>query len=442
MGPGAHLGLAVRLPRARPVRRLPRRRGWRRSPTRRTCCSSRSCWPTRRRSAHLYAGSASTPTVARRPRASPVNESASRPPDFERDAAGAALRGVLRGERRRRWPTCSVGTCRGRADGPELESLMTDLPDIPFNRAGVEGRELDYVQDAVRGGHTSPRAGTFSRRAAELLAGGDRRRGGAADHLVHGGARAVARCCSTSARRHGDRAVVHLHQHRRWRSRAQGAGLVFCDIEPETLGLDPAHLADAARRARARGRGRPLRRHRLRRRRASARSWPTGPTSRLDRGQRPRPVRHAGADQPLGSLGRFATLSFHETKNFVCGEGGALLLNDADDVDRARVLYDKGTNRQRVHARPGRQVLLEGHRLVVRALRRAGGLPPRPARAARGRSRASVAPSSSTTPTALAPYADELGFELMRVPPDRESGATTCSTCCCPTATAATTCSS
>ena len=41
-----------------------------------------------------------------------------------------------------------------------------------------------------------------------------------------------------------------------------------------------------------------------------------------------------------------STLSFHETKNFVCGEGGAILLNDPADVARARVLYDKGTDRQ------------------------------------------------------------------------------------------------
>ena len=50
--------------------------------------------------------------------------------------------------------------------------------------------------------------------------------------------------------------------------------------------------------------------------------------------------------EPLGSLGRFATLSFHETKNFVCGEGGALILNDPADVDRAWVVYDKGTDRR------------------------------------------------------------------------------------------------
>jgi dTDP-4-amino-4,6-dideoxygalactose transaminase len=48
----------------------------------------------------------------------------------------------------------------------------------------------------------------------------------------------------------------------------------------------------------------------------------------------------------LGTFGRLATLSFHETKNFTCGEGGALLLNREDDVDRAHVLFHKGTNRR------------------------------------------------------------------------------------------------
>lgn len=51
------------------------------------------------------------------------------------------------------------------------------------------------------------------------------------------------------------------------------------------------------------------------------------------------------AGAPLGSLGHFATLSFHETKNITCGQGGALLINDAFYIDRARILHDKGTNR-------------------------------------------------------------------------------------------------
>jgi dTDP-4-amino-4,6-dideoxygalactose transaminase len=51
--------------------------------------------------------------------------------------------------------------------------------------------------------------------------------------------------------------------------------------------------------------------------------------------------------KPLGSFGSLATLSFHETKNFSCGEGGALLINDAEYIERAEILREKGTNRKR-----------------------------------------------------------------------------------------------
>ena len=49
----------------------------------------------------------------------------------------------------------------------------------------------------------------------------------------------------------------------------------------------------------------------------------------------------------LGTFGQFATQSFHETKNITCGEGGALFINDSDYFDRAEVIMDKGTNRQK-----------------------------------------------------------------------------------------------
>jgi dTDP-4-amino-4,6-dideoxygalactose transaminase len=51
--------------------------------------------------------------------------------------------------------------------------------------------------------------------------------------------------------------------------------------------------------------------------------------------------------RPLGGLGHLAALSFHETKNVVSGEGGALLINDERFVDRAHVIWQKGTNRQK-----------------------------------------------------------------------------------------------
>jgi len=51
--------------------------------------------------------------------------------------------------------------------------------------------------------------------------------------------------------------------------------------------------------------------------------------------------------RPLGSFGTMATLSFHDTKNVTCGEGGALLLNNSELVARAEILREKGTNRSR-----------------------------------------------------------------------------------------------
>jgi dTDP-4-amino-4,6-dideoxygalactose transaminase len=51
----------------------------------------------------------------------------------------------------------------------------------------------------------------------------------------------------------------------------------------------------------------------------------------------------------LGTFGCLATQSFHETKNIICGEGGALVINDARYVERAEILREKGTNRSRFY---------------------------------------------------------------------------------------------
>ncbi len=48
----------------------------------------------------------------------------------------------------------------------------------------------------------------------------------------------------------------------------------------------------------------------------------------------------------LGTFGQLSTLSFHETKNVICGEGGATVINDLKYLDRAKILRDKGTNRE------------------------------------------------------------------------------------------------
>jgi TDP-4-keto-6-deoxy-D-glucose transaminase len=51
--------------------------------------------------------------------------------------------------------------------------------------------------------------------------------------------------------------------------------------------------------------------------------------------------------RPLGSIGDIGAFSFHETKNLHCGEGGALLINNQDFLERAEVIREKGTNRKK-----------------------------------------------------------------------------------------------
>ena len=51
--------------------------------------------------------------------------------------------------------------------------------------------------------------------------------------------------------------------------------------------------------------------------------------------------------RPLGSIGHLGALSFHETKNLISGEGGALLINDPELIERAEIIREKGTNRSK-----------------------------------------------------------------------------------------------
>ncbi|MDQ3629603.1 MAG: dTDP-4-amino-4,6-dideoxygalactose transaminase [Actinomycetota bacterium] len=219
---------------------------------------------------------------------------------------------------------------------------MNERPDIRFNETSVEGSELAYMRESVESGHTSS-SGPFSRRAGALL----QQETGAAEVLLTTSCTAALELAAMMLDlQPGDTVVVPSFTFvtTALAFARQGARILFCDIEPRTLGLDPEHLStlldDSVR--------------------AVVPVHYAGIACDVDGvrkvlAQRPDVAvvednahglygRHRG--QPLGSLGRFATLSFHETKNIVCGEGGALLVNEPGDLDRARVLYDKGTNRR------------------------------------------------------------------------------------------------
>lgn len=213
---------------------------------------------------------------------------------------------------------------------------------IPFNRPSLEGRELAYIAEAVEGGHTSS-SGPFAKRAAGII----RDALGTRDVLLTTSCTdALELSALLLDLEPGDTVVVPSFT---FVSTAlafvrAGARLRFCDIEPDTLGLDPEHLRtlldDSVRAVvpvHYAGVGCDI-------------EGILGVLGDYPRAELVEDNAHglfgSYRDRPLGTFGRFSTLSFHETKNFICGEGGALVVNDAADVERAHVLFDKGTNRR------------------------------------------------------------------------------------------------
>ena len=218
------------------------------------------------------------------------------------------------------------------------------LPDnlIPFNRPSIEGREIEYIQAAVEHGHTSS-SGPFTKLAVDEL----KEATGAADVLLTTSCTAALEMAAILLDLEpGDTVVVPSFG---FVTTAlsfvrQGARILFCDIESETLGVDAGRLAeimdDSVRAVipiHYAGVGGQIDEIR-----AVLDEWPEA-TLVEDNAQG---LFGSYKGQPLGSFGRFSAISFHETKNFICGEGGAFVVNDAADADRAHVIYDKGTNRR------------------------------------------------------------------------------------------------
>lgn len=225
-------------------------------------------------------------------------------------------------------------------DDDELNGASS--PPIPFNRPSVQGREIDFIRASVERGHTSA-SGSFSRQASEIL----REETGAADVLLTTSCTAALEMAALALDvGRGDTVVVPSFGYvtTALAFARQGARILFCDIEDTTLGLDPRHLAelmDDSVRAVV-----PIHY-------AGVGCDIAGIRSVLDDWPRAELVEDNAhglfgryRDHPLGSYGRYATLSFHETKNFICGEGGAFLVNREADVARAHVLYNKGTDRR------------------------------------------------------------------------------------------------
>lgn len=211
---------------------------------------------------------------------------------------------------------------------------------IPFNRPCLAGKEYKYMAEAIANGHASG-DGPFTRRCHEIL-----------EHEL-----GVPKVLLTTSCTHalemaailldcgpGDEVILPSFT---FVSTAnafvlRGAKIVFSDIRPDTLNLDEARLEALI----------------TPRTKAIVPVHYAGvacemdticATAKLNNVAIVEDNAHAlfarYKGKHTGTFGRLATQSFHETKNLTCGEGGALVVNDRDLVERALVIREKGTNR-------------------------------------------------------------------------------------------------
>jgi dTDP-4-amino-4,6-dideoxygalactose transaminase len=215
--------------------------------------------------------------------------------------------------------------------------------DIPFNRPHATGREFAYITEAIAGLQLSGN-GPLGERCARWL---EERTGAGRALLTPSCTSALELAALLLEVQNGDEIIMPSFT---FSSTAnafvlRGAKPVFVDIRGDTLNLDERLVEGAIT---------PLTR-------AVVAVHYAGVSAELD------PLRSIAdrhglalvedAAQAIGSLyrgraigcvGDFAALSFHETKNLICGEGGALLINVHDAIRRAEVLQEKGTDRARL----------------------------------------------------------------------------------------------
>jgi len=213
---------------------------------------------------------------------------------------------------------------------------------IPFNKPYMTGRELGYIERAHAGSQLSG-DGEFTRLCNGWL---EQRTGARRALLTHSCTAALEMAAFLLDVGPGDEIIMPSFT---FVSTAnafviRGATPVFVDIRSDTLNLDEA-LVEAAITPRTR---------------AIAVVHYAGVGAEMD-ALLQIAARHSLAvvedaaqglmstykGRPLGALGSYGTLSFHETKNIICGEGGALLVNDRAQVARAEIVREKGTNRSK-----------------------------------------------------------------------------------------------
>src|SRR5271157_4579895 len=214
-------------------------------------------------------------------------------------------------------------------------------PKIPFNKPFIAGKELYYIAQAVTYGNIAG-DGLFTQNCSRLL---EERFGIHRVLLTPSCTAALEMAAMLLNLGPGDEVIMPSYTFVSTANAFVRLGVrpVFVDIRPDTLNLDDALVEQAI----------------AERTRAIVPVHYAGVGCEMDRimtiadkyGLRVVEDAAQGVHafyngQALGSIGDLGTYSFHETKNFICGEGGALCINDPLLVERAEIIRDKGTNRK------------------------------------------------------------------------------------------------
>jgi dTDP-4-amino-4,6-dideoxygalactose transaminase len=215
---------------------------------------------------------------------------------------------------------------------------------IPFNRAAVTGREAEYVTRSIAAGPIHG-DGPFTKQCHEWL---ERLTGSPKALLTTSCTHALEMAALLLDLQPGDEVIVPPFTFVSTVNAVvlRGARPVFVDVRPDTLNLDETRIEAAI----------------TPRTRAILLVHYAGVACEMD-AIMDIAARHGLVvvednahgllgcykGRQLGTFGTFATLSFHDTKNLSCGEGGALMINDRRYVDRAEIIREKGTNRTRFY---------------------------------------------------------------------------------------------
>lgn len=213
---------------------------------------------------------------------------------------------------------------------------------IPLSKPFITGREIEYISRAISSGAIAS-DGEFTKRCAQLLEG----RFGITRALMTPSCTSALEMAVTLCDLHpGDEVILPSFT---FVSSANaivraGARPVFVDIRSDTLNIDEGLIRRAI----------------TPRTRAIMPVHYAGVACEMDvimslaedHGffvieDAAQGVNAFYKGKPLGSMGHFAGYSFHDTKNYTCGEGGALLVNDPQFIERAEIIREKGTNRSK-----------------------------------------------------------------------------------------------